>query len=136
MKEIIYSEVELPSNRKFGFFFATLFLFFGLYCLLSGSMIFSTIFFILAISFITAAIFHNKLLLPLNKIWAKLGLILGKIISPIILGVIFFGVFASIGFLMRLFGRDELRLKVKERKSYWKKREPLNKIDYNFKQQF
>jgi len=136
MKEIIHSEVELPSNRRFGFFFATLFLFCGSYSLIIGSMILSTIFFVLAILFLIVAIVHDKLLLPLNKIWTKLGLILGKIFSPIILGVIFFGVFASIGFLMRLFGRDELRLKVKERKSYWKKRSPFNKRDYNFKQQF
>ena len=136
MKEIINSEVELGSNRRFGFFFAALFLFCGLYSLIIGSTIFSTIFFVLAILFLIIAIVHDKLLLPLNKIWTKLGLILGKIFSPIILGAIFFGVFASIGFLMRLFGRDELHLKVKERKSYWKKRSPFNKRDYNFKQQF
>ena len=92
-------------------------------------MLLATIFFILTI-------IKPGLLLPLNKLWMRLGLILGSIISPIILGIIFFGLFTPIAFVMRLFSRDELRLKLEPRSSYWRIRNTSKQIVESFKNQF
>ena len=74
--------------------------------------------------------------MPLNKAWMRLGFLLGVIINPIVLGLIFFLLFTPIALLMRLFGRDELRLRVKNRSSHWKNRN-IRSIGMNtFKQQF
>jgi polyferredoxin len=75
------------------------------------------------------------LLLPLNKLWMRFGLLLGMIVSPIVLGVIFFGLFTPITFLMRLSGRDELRLKFKQKNTHWITRDDMIQAD-SFKNQF
>ena len=65
-------------------------------------------------------VINAKLLLPLNKIWMRFGFLLGSIINPIVLGIIFFVLFTPYGIVMRIFGRDELRLKkVINKKSHW-----------------
>ena len=74
-------------------------------------------------------------MLPLNKLWMRFGLLLGMIVSPIVLGVVFFVVFTPIAFVMRLSGRDQLRLKFRERQSYWIKRDASVLAD-SFKNQF
>jgi hypothetical protein len=66
--------------------------------------------------------FKAEILRPLNKLWMGFGLVLGTIISPIVMGAIFFIIFTPIGILMRLFGRDELLLQFKTKPSYWNKR--------------
>lgn len=77
-----------------------------------------------------------EILFPINKLWMGLGLLLGMIVSPIILGIIFFGLFTPIGLLMRLFGRDELRLIPSNIGSYWKEREHGKSYRSTFKNQF
>ena len=72
----------------------------------------------------------------MNKLWMHFGLLLGFIISPVVLGVIYFGIFTPISLLMRLFGRDELGLTIKSDQSFWKIRhESVNDPD-TFRQQF
>ena len=75
------------------------------------------------------------LLHPLNKLWMRFGLLLGMIVSPIVLGAIFFLLFTPIAVLMRLFGRDELRLRFKKQSSHWIKREKETQSQ-SFKNQF
>ena len=76
-----------------------------------------------------------EILLPLNKLWMRFGLFLGMIVSPIVLGAIFFGLFMPIAFLMRFTGRDELRLKFYKKPSHWiVRREPIK--SESFKNQF
>jgi len=76
---------------------------------------------------------NSKLLTPLNKIWFKFGLFLGKIISPLIMGVIFFLVVTPIGFFLRIFGKDVLNLKYNDNKSYWiEKNGPKSKMKNQF----
>jgi polyferredoxin len=75
-------------------------------------------------------------LLPLNKLWMRFGLLLGMIVSPIVMGVIFFGLFTPLSIMMRLFGRDELRLRFKQKASHWIPRESLNAQSDAFKRQF
>ena len=123
MKPIKEFETELPSNRKFGFFFTVVFLVASAYFYMKTNTIGIYTFGGLAIIFLLITIIKAELLLPVNKIWMSLGHLIGMFVSPIVLGLIFFGIFTPIGFMMRIFGRDELQLKFREKSSYWIKRE-------------
>jgi hypothetical protein len=93
-------------------------------------------FIFLAISFFIVTILNAKLLQPINKLWMQFGFLLGKIINPLILGIIFFGIFTPIGIIMKLFGRDELNINIEHKHTYWKDR-GLGKINLDtFKNQF
>ena len=129
------SELKLPSNKKFGFFFTFVFFFAASYFFLSESIITAYIFFSLAVAFLLITFINANALLFLNKLWMRLGQLLGMIISPIILAIIFFALFTPYSLVMRLFGRDELRLKLKKKESHWKPREQLMS-QTNFKEQF
>ena len=130
-----FSEVELPSNKKFGFFFTLVFALVAGYFYINGSLPWVYLFVAAAIIFFVVTIFKANTLRPLNKLWMRFGLLLGMIVSPIVLGVMFFGLFTPIAFLMRLSGRDELRLKFKNRASHWISRsEPIHAE--SFKNQF
>ena len=127
-----FSKIEIPSNRKFGFFFAAVFVAVGIYFYLAqgeGAPVVAYLFFALATAFILTTLIAASALLPLNKLWMRFGFLLGMIVSPIVLGFIFFGLFTPISLLMRLFGRDELRLKLNNRKSHWKKRDEERETD-------
>ena len=130
-----YKETELPSNRKFGFFFTFVFLIIASYFFLSDSFIISFTFFTLAVVLLLITFINERALLPLNKLWMRFGQLIGIIISPIILGIIFFGIFTPYSLLMRLFGRDELQLKFGKRESYWKLRNQSIPLT-NFRKQF
>ena len=130
-----FSDIELPSNRKFGFFFTFVFAVVAAYFFNSTNMIWAYIFAIASLIFLVVTVAKTDILLPLNKLWMRFGLLLGMIVSPIVLGVIFFGLFTPIAFFMRLSGRDELRLKLSKKASHWISRsEPLK--SESFKQQF
>ena len=131
-----FDEVELPSNRRFGSFFALVFLSLSVFCLLNEAILFSIIFVVLSCIFALAATFLAELLLPFNKLWMRYGLLLGSIVNPMILGAIFFLIFTPMGLLMKLFGRDELQLKKADRSSYWKIRNPRGPSGESFKNQF
>ena len=131
-----YSDIKLPSNRKFGFFFTLIFFFIGIYFFFKESAVISYVSTTISIFFFIITIIKAELLLPLNKIWMRFGFILGMIVNPIVLGIIFFLIFTPISLMMRLFRRDELRLKVKKRSSHWKDRKEQNANIDLFKQQF
>jgi len=118
-----FSEVKLPSNRKFGFFFTLILLAIGIYFFLKDRTITSYISFIIALLFLLTTFLKADLLLPINRVWMRFGLLLGKIVNPIVLGCIYFLLFTPISLLMRLFRRDELRLKLVNRSSHWKERD-------------
>ena len=128
-------EIKLPSNRKFGFFFSTIFLLASLYSYYIHSEIMIYILSTLCGIFLIITIINAKILLPLNKLWMKFGILLGMIVSPIIMGIIYFGIFTPIAIIMRLAGRDELRLRLKKKKTHWINHKILNKVD-SFKNQF
>ena len=130
------SQSELPSNRKFGFFFTAIFLISAIYFFFENNQIIALVFFLLSLVFFAVSILRDSLLLPLNKLWMRLGLLLGRIVSPIILAVLFFLMFAPIGIFMRIFGRDELRLKKLNYDSFWKLRDQSDKASSSFTQQF
>jgi hypothetical protein len=78
-------------------------------------------------------VLKSKILTPLNKLWFKFGIFLGKIVSPLVMGVIFFFVVTPIGLIMRLFGKDLLNLKYNLNKSYWiEKSGPKSKMKNQF----
>ena len=122
----------LPTNRNFGIVFTIVFLIISFWPLLKNgdirywSLIISFIFFILALM-------NSKILTPLNKAWMKLGLILGKIVSPLVMGFIFFFVVTPTGIIMRLLGKDLLNLKKNRKGTYWLRKDNKNN---NMKNQF
>ena len=111
-------EIKISSNRSFGIVFFIVFLLIGTYPLLNNDHV-RTWALIISIVFLILGLLNSKILLPLNKIWFKFGILLGKIISPLIMGLIFFVVVTPIALLMRLFDKDLLNLKFNKRKSYW-----------------
>ena len=129
------SQVKLPSNSKFGFFFSTIFLLASLYSYYIDSEFMVYILGLLCGILLITTITNPKVLLPLNKLWMKFGILLGMIVSPILMGIIFFGIFTPIAMIMRLLGRDELRLRFKKKKTHWINRITLTEID-SFKKQF
>ena len=130
-----FSDIELPSNKKFGFFFTFVFAILAFYLLFIDSILWAQALAILAVLFFLITAIIPQVLLPLNKLWMRLGLLLGMIVSPIVLGIIFFGLVTPYGVVMRMFGRDELRLKFTKKSSHWISRSELIKSD-SFKNQF
>ena len=125
-------EIKISSNRSFGIVFFIVFLLIGTYPLLNNDHI-RIWALIISIVFLILGLLNSKILLPLNKIWFKFGILLGKIISPLIMGLIFFVVVTPIGLLMRLFNKDLLNLKFNKSKSYWiEKNEPKSKMKNQF----
>ena len=112
------SEIKLSSNRSFGIVFFILFLIISLFPILKSGEI-KTWSLIVALIFLILGLLNSKILNPLNILWFKFGLFLGKIISPIIMLVIFFFVVTPIGLIMRLFKKDLLSLRYNNKKSYW-----------------
>ena len=126
------NDVKIGSNKSFGIVFFIVFLIISIYPMLGGD---SLRLWSLAISiiFLILGLLNSKILSPLNKLWFKLGIFLGKIISPIIMGIIFFFVVTPIGYLMRLFKKDVLSLKFNDNKSYWvEKNGPKSKMKNQF----
>lgn len=130
-----YKNIQLPSNKNFGYFFSIIFLFASGYFYFNGINFAFYYSGIASIAFFVIATFKEDILRPLNKLWMNFGLILGKIINPIIIGVIFFFIFTPIGIIMRLFGRDELQLRFKKKSSYWVKHNK-NIQSNSFRKQF
>mgnify|MGYP001479711345 FL=1 len=125
-------DIKISSNRSFGIVFFIVFLLIALYPLTYSQdiRIWSVI---ISIIFLVLGLFNSKILTPLNKLWFKFGIFLGKIISPIIMGIIFFLVVTPIGLLMRLSGKDLINLKFNNNKSYWiEKKGPKSKMKNQF----
>ena len=130
------SKIKLPTNRKFGLFFSLIFLLASFYSYYSGSEIIVYLLGGISGIFLIITLINADILLPLNKLWMNFGILLGKIINPIIMGVIFFGIFTPIAILMRVYGRDELRLNLKKKKqTHWINRKSIKGFDL-FKKQF
>ena len=111
-------KIKISTNKSFGIVFFVFFLIIGFYPLyFNNSLNYWAL--ILSVIFLFLGLINSKILTPLNILWFKFGIILGKVVSPIIMGVIFFFVVTPTGFLMKLFGKDILKLKKKNIKSYW-----------------
>jgi len=124
---------KIPSNKNFGIVFFVVFLVIGLWPLFTKSEVRYWSLFI-SIVFLILGLFNSKILTPLNRIWFKFGIFLGKIISPLILGILFFLIVTPIGFAMRILRKDILNLRYdKNIKSYWiEKNGPKGKMKNQF----
>ena len=122
IKKLRNSNLNLPSNHKFGYFFIFVFLIASTYFYLKASYFAFYTSCTLSLVLLLITIFKADLLSPFNKLWMSFGFVLGMIVSPIVMGLIFYIIFTPIGILMRLFGRDELLLKFKIQPSFWTKR--------------
>ena len=120
------------TNRSFGIVFFIVFLIVSLWPLLNNDQIRYWALFV-SILFLLLGIINSKVLTPLNKIWFKFGILLGKIVSPVVLAIIFFLVVTPTGLIMRMLGKDLLKLKKNKNKTYWIKKE--NNLS-NMKNQF
>ena len=131
-----YPYPKLPSNKKFGNFFGFVFFIISFYFFYSTKNYVAIFFLILSIIILIIAKVKPNKLFYFNQLWMKIGIKLGNIINPIILFLIFFGLFAPYGIIMKIFRRDELVLKLnKKNNTFWKMR--LNdKIVTNFRNQF
>ncbi len=111
-------DLKLPSNRNFGIVFFIVFLLISLWPISNFNeiRIWSII---LSLIFLVLGILNSKALTPLNKLWMRFGLLLGSIVSPIVMGIIFFGVVTPIGLLMKIFRKDILLLKKNKSSTYW-----------------
>ena len=127
-----HKDIKIGSNRSFGIVFFVVFLLISIYLFLKdGDIRLWSL--IISIIFLFLGLLNSNVLSPLNKLWFRFGLLLGKIISPIIMGIIFFLVVTPIAIIMRLFKKDLLNLKFKENNTYWiDKTGPKSKMKNQF----
>ncbi len=131
-----FTEVKLPSNRKFGLLFSFVFMLAAAYLFWNDLVLGGSLAAGIGCIFLLVTIIKDDLLLPLNKLWMRLGFLLHLIVSPIVLGTIYFLIFTPTAFAMRLFGRDALGLKKQQLKTNWKPRDTSGQERVSFKQQF
>jgi len=110
--------MKLPSNKNFGIVFCIVFLIVAIYPLINNSeiRIWSII---LALIFLILGLINSQFLTPLNRVWFKFGIFLGKFVSPVAMGLVFFLVVTPTGMIMKLLKKDILKLKKNNNKSYW-----------------
>ena len=125
-------DIKISSNRNFGIVFFIVFLLIAIYPFLKGNdlRIWSLL---ISFVFLVLGLINSKILTPLNKLWFKFGLFLGKMISPLVMGFIFFIVVTPTGIIMRLMRKDLLNLKYNQKKTYWiDKAGPKSKMKNQF----
>jgi hypothetical protein len=129
-------EVRGSSDRAFGIVFAVVFALIGLLPLAfgGGGRVWALA---VGAAFLAVALAFPRVLAPLNRLWLRFGLLLHRIVSPLVLGIMFFLVVTPMGLLMRALGKDLLRLKFDERSSsYWIERVPPGPPPESLKDQF
>lgn len=136
LKKSVSVKPELPSNQKFGGFFTLVCTIVAAYAYWKSWGTITLVALALVVLFAVATFFSPSILAPLNRLWHGLGIILGKIVSPIVLGVIFFVLITPVSLMTRLFGRDELKLKKRSVESYWVERSPPGPASDSFKNQY
>ena len=111
-------KIKIGSNKGFGIVFSIVFLVIAFWPMLNGNEI---NYWSLAISivFLILGLINSKILTPLNKIWFKFGILLGNVVGPIVMGIIFFLIVTPTSIIMKLLGKDLLNLKKNNNNSYW-----------------
>lgn len=128
---------EMPSNRRFGLLWVVVALAVASYYRFYqfNELIVQWALMVAAGSLVIALLLPI-LFAPFNKLWFWLGLALGKVVSPVVLALLFFVIITPFAVVMRLFGRDELRLKRRPTDSYWRERTAASFNSSSFKNQF
>jgi hypothetical protein len=128
--------IQRSSDRSFGFVFAAVFFIIGLLPLLAGRSAYIWLL-VIGAGFLLVALAAPTLLAPLNRLWGRFGLLLHRVVSPLVLGIMFFLVVTPTALLMRVFGKDPLRLKFDNAaSSYWIDRIPPGPTPESLKEQF
>lgn len=131
------SHLKPPPERSFGLLFTAVFIGLGLFGIWKKWGQNASLAWIVAgVIVALVTLLAPRLLAPFNMAWFKLGLLLSKIVSPLVLGIIFFGILTPVAFVMRIAGRDVLRLKRLPSDSYWVARTPPGPAPDSFKNQF
>lgn len=131
-----HTDVKMGSNRSFGIVFGAVFLIIGVWPMMKGG---DARLWALGISlaFSLIALFLPRILTPLNTLWFKFGLLLHKIVSPIVMGILYFGTVTPIGLLLRAFGKDVLNQKLdREAETYWITIDPAKSAKSSMRNQF
>ena len=129
-------EVQTSSDKSFGVVFCIVFLIVGLWPLIGGNGV-RWWAIIIAATFLLSAFLFPKILRPLNRLWTALGLLLHKVVNPLVMGFLFFLVVTPIGLLMRVLGKRPLSLDFeKDQQSYWIDRDPPGPPSDGMKNQF
>jgi hypothetical protein len=137
MKMSLNTPAQLPSEKRFGLLFTVVFVVLAGFGYLKGwDKSWVKIWISVAVLIAIVTLFAPKLLAPFNKAWFALGQLMGRVVSPIVLGAIFFLLLTPVGLVTRLFGRDELRLKRKSVDTYWIDRHHDADAAESFKNQF
>ena len=128
------SKIQTNSNRSFGIVFSIVFIIIAFWSFRGDFSQIKILPLLISLIFLILGLINSKLLTPLNKLWIKFGNLLGSIISPIIMAIIFFLVVTPTGILLRIFGKDLLNIKQKSNKnSYWiKKDKRISKMNQQF----
>ena len=126
------NDIKIGTNKSFGIVFFLFFLIVTVFPLFKDGniRIWSLI---IAIIFLILGFLNSKVLTPLNKIWFKLGILLGSFVSPIVMGIVFFAIVTPTSIIMRLLRKNLLNLKKGNKKTYWIER---SKIKSKMKNQF
>tara|TARA_B100000586_G_scaffold166815_1_gene121619 strand:+ start:195 stop:584 length:390 start_codon:yes stop_codon:yes gene_type:complete len=118
-------KLKLPSNKNFGIVFFIIFFVIALWPLMNNHEIrYWSLFF--SIFFLILGLMNSNFLTPLNKIWFYFGIALGRIVSPLVMGIIYFFIVTPTGIIMRFLGKDILRLKKNSKNTYWINKEKTN----------
>ena len=112
------NNIKISSNKSFGIVFFIVFLIISIYPLIDGGTL-RVWSLIISIIFLILGILNSKILTPLNKLWFKFGILLGTIVSPIVMGIVFFIVVTPISLIMKILKKDILNLKKNKNQSYW-----------------
>ena len=130
-------ELKTSSDRSFGFVFTVVFLIIGLFPYIGEGGAINTWPIFVSAAFLIVTLAKPTLLAPLNKVWTKFGLLLQKVVSPIMLGMMFYAFITPFGLAVRLMGKDLLRLKLdKAANSYWIYRTPPGPSPESMKNQY
>ncbi|SRR5579875_650268 len=132
-----FRKTAASSNRKFGLVFSLFFTILGFWPLFHHAGSPRWLFISLAAAFLAAAILRPSWLAGLNRGWFKLGLALNKIVSPVVMAILFFGAVAPLGWYLRRRGEDLLRLKIApDAATYWIERQPPGPVASSMRKQF
>jgi predicted membrane protein len=125
-------DVKIGSNRSFGIVFFIVFLLIALYPLsYSGEIrVWSAI---ISLIFLVLGLLNSKILTPLNQVWFKFGILLGRFVSPVVMGAIFFAIVTPTAVIMKVLRKNLLNLKKGNKKTYWIEK---SKIKSKMKNQF
>ena len=132
----MHKKIILPTNKKFGIFFTFVFIVSSFYFFYLKNQYVAIILIFLSSYFFVITLFKLKQLSVLNIFWFKFGQVLGRIVSPIVLGIIYFLIITPVAIIIRIIGRDELSLKNNNRLTHWKKRANQDYKRKNFEDQF